>query len=258
MIETYDISVDEIVRIGRWALRGLGMQFGVSERGAHLLAWTEAVEGGALRWLGDYDLRRAAGEIGPFRIERLADDRWAARTGGRSLLEVGPVGIDLLTYAARTFGAGRLDLLGVSDPLFLTGLCRLALQRGLGALVLSDAAGLQIGGTPAKAIEARLDDRGTMLFAEAGDLARHPAAGRSWNVEAPSGEGEAISLFLHPLAPEAERRPRGVAELALEESLMSAHAHGIRVAAEDFDRFCDFEVRTWAPTSDRSRSQALV
>lgn len=255
---TCDVSVDEIVRIGRWALRGLGMEFGVSERAAHLLAWAEAVEGGALSSLMAYDARNAAGDVRPYTPRRIADDWWSIGVAGRSLLEVGPVGIDLLTYAARTFGAGRLDIVDVEDPLFVTGLCRLGLQRGLGALVLSGGARLQIGGQPVTSMAARLDDHDTMLFGPADGPADAIAAGhRDWKVEAAQGP-RALSIFLHRLPPKHERRVKTATERDLEEALRNAYGHGIIVAEEDFDRFCDFEVRTWAPTSDRSRSQALV
>src|SRR5882724_6910839 len=104
-------SMSEIVRVGGWALRGAGFPFGVAERGTRLLAFIEAVHGGAVRDVCAHEstIARAAAlqQIGHL---RRADGGWELDGGGRHLIEAGPPLADLATSDARLRGEGHARL----------------------------------------------------------------------------------------------------------------------------------------------------
>lgn len=248
-----EIAVDEIVRVGRWSLRGLGMAFGVTERACHLLAWAEAVEGGAIASLEHYDHLQMHGNVGNYRLERRDQQRWLLEAQNRSLMEVGPIAVDLLTYAARSFGAGRVDMIGINDPVFASGLCRLLALRGLAAWALSGGP-LSRGGEPVGRIHARPSPSGTTVFMPSDAIPKQLSGAAALGEDAPARAG---SLSLVAYAPSALDAP-GPGDVVLEEKLAHARTNGIPIPLSLLKAFYEYELRTWAPTSDRSRSQALV
>ena len=115
MTSVMDVGVSEVSRVALWALRGLGMAFGVADRAAPLVSWAEAVEGGALRRLREISPQIDGPRSNP-RRSQVSDATWRFDMSGRSLLELGPPAIDLLTMAARTGKVGRVDFLNTLDP----------------------------------------------------------------------------------------------------------------------------------------------
>lgn len=258
-MQSVEVAVKEISRVGAWALRGLGMEYGVAQRASIFLAWAEAVEGNTIGQLVDYDLRVQEGGVGKFSFNQRSQDHWQLRSSGRSLLEFGPPVIDMLTYAVRTFGRGRFDIFDVFDPVFLTGLCHMAAERGIGIIAISKNKDLSVGGVKTNAIQVRKDQNGTVLFSSVmREVPKALVAEKDWTVEAAFAEGKAISLYAYLLSADATSLPKSDFEYALEDRLADAYADGVMVTKEDKEQLYEFEVRTWAPTSDRSRSQALI
>jgi hypothetical protein len=258
-MQPVEVAVKEISRVGAWALRGLGMEYGVAQRASDILAWAEAVEGNTIGRLVDYDLRGKEGGIGKFSFDQRSQDWWQLRSAGRSLLEFGPPVIDVLTYAARTFGRARVDIFDVFDPVFLTGLCHMAAERAVGIIALSKTKDLFVGGLKTNAIQVRKDRNGVVQFSVVvREIPKALAAGEDWAVEAVSADGTATSLYAYLLSEDETPLPESDFEYALEDKLAGAYAHGVLMTEEDKERLYEFEVRTWAPTSDRSRSQALI
>jgi hypothetical protein len=258
-MQSVEVAVKEISRVGAWALRGLGIEYGVAQRASLFLAWAEAVEGNTIGQLIDYDLRVKKGGVGKFSFDQRSQDWWQFCSAGRSLLEFGPPVIDMLTYAARTFGCGRFDIFDVFDPVFLTSLCQMAAERGIGLIALSKNKDLSVGGLKTNAIQVRKDRNGAVQFSSVvREIPKALAAGKDWAVEAVSAEGTAISLYAYLLSEDVTSLAKSDFEHALEEKLADAYAHGIVVTKEDKEQLYEFEIRTWAPTSDRSRSQALI
>ena len=108
---TIRMSVSEIRRVGGWALRALGYSFGIAERAAGLIAWSEATGGRALRLLRLADARIAQSAALPAVVRtRLPTGGWTIEAGGKCLLEIGPPAIDLATTEARRHGAGEEDV----------------------------------------------------------------------------------------------------------------------------------------------------
>jgi hypothetical protein len=258
-MQSIEVAVKEISRVGAWALRGLGIEYGVAQRASVFLAWAEAVEGSTIGRLIDYDLRVKEGGVGKFTSDRRSQDWWQLHSAGRSLLEFGPPVIDVLTYAARTLGRGRFDTFDVFDPVFLTSLCHMAAERGIGIIALSKNKDLSVGGVKTNAIQVRKDRNGAVLFSSiVREIPKALVVGKGWAVEAVSAERNAISLYAYLLSEDVTSLPKSDFEHALEDKLANAYAHGVVVTKEDKEKLYEFEIRTWAPTSDRSRSQALI
>ena len=136
-------SMSEIVRVGGWALRGAGFPFGVAERGTRLLAFTEAVHGGAVRDVRAHEVIIAgAAALKKIAHQRRADSGWELDGGGRHLIEAGPPLADLATSDARLRGQGHARLSHVAGFIFVTALADLLARRGLTGLCVyrADAA----------------------------------------------------------------------------------------------------------------------
>jgi hypothetical protein len=258
--DVVEIAVGEIRRVAAWALRGLGMPFGVADRAAPLVTWAEAVEGEALR-----ALRLATPWLdGPkpatwHRQESAAS--WTFDATGRSLLELGPVAVDLLTLAARTGHVGQVDLRNVVDPVFLSGVARLAAKRGVGLVAVSPDIDLTLCGTPVASLWAFPGPQGPMF----NELALRSALAQDLGIEdrlarpASGGRGGGTITILSYRPDETRAAGESVApRFDAEARFAWAQAHGAPVAREDIAHLYGLEMRTWAPTSERSRTQALA
>ena len=99
-----EVAVGEIVRVAGWSLRGLGMKFGVADRAAPIVAWAEAVEGGALETIGgdkpSIGGRRHQKDVSRAKIVRRAQES---------------------AMRARLVAQGAAGLAGLHDPLGRVG-----------------------------------------------------------------------------------------------------------------------------------------
>ncbi|MGF7160826.1 hypothetical protein FHS85_002457 [Rhodoligotrophos appendicifer] len=239
----------------------------MAERAAPLLAWAEATEGGALESLRVHGPTILANAEASLERGQLAATHWEFSAPGKSLLQVGPVAIDLLTYSTRTFGSGRVDIRGVVDGLFVSGLLRMAAQRGLCALALGFP-GTRFGPRSERCMLVNADRSGPAFFSSdllpaeiPGDLHSADVSSEK-NVEthqlepAPDLEYSALSLF--GLGVPDACAGSDMHGLDLEAKFRTAQSNGVLVDRQDFENLYRLETVTWAPTSERSRKQALI
>lgn len=271
-------SMSEIIRVGGWALRGAGLPFGVAERGTRLLAFTEGVHGGAVRDIcRNEDVISQAAARRPIVHARRSDGAWEVEGAGRHLLESGPPLLDLATADARTRGEGFARLTGAVGHVFVAALADLLARRKLTGLCLYQSgdpgqpsnpssgwilAGQRDGksafaeGRPgdamARRIEAILRDTPFGPAVSAGLVELGSESGGLLSVLA-LGTGHATAQRLLALL------DPGVAGDAIQpwgERLAAAYRDGVPMDPQDLQDLYDLEIRTWAPTSERSRSQA--
>jgi hypothetical protein len=273
-------SMSEIVRVGGWALRGAGFPFGVAERGSRLLAFTEAVHGGAVRDVCAHEpiIGRAASRKGVAHA-RHTDGGWDLDGGGRHLIEAGPPLADLATSDARLRGQGHARLSNVVGFVFITALADLLAQRRLTGLCVYRAdeeswlppsvprAGWILfgrrGNRPVFATGAANDPLalhieetlGETAFASviSADLAEVSSRGAGYLAAVAFGCGHETGDRLFALLdrPEGEALLRDYAG-----QVAASYRDGVPMEPQDLQDLYDLEIRTWAPTSERSRSQA--
>jgi hypothetical protein len=205
---------------------------------------------------------------------------------GRHLVEIGPPAIDLVTHDARHASAGHVAVDGVIGLGFLPSLANLLAHRMLSGIFLYGAAevdqmadgwsrmgwlvvqtkasgpvftrgtlegegGVALGSTLEKmraVIPVQLLDR-----ALGGIAATDAAKPRGYmGVLVVSGPHELVGELLEvmrSLSPEAKR-------IDFPGRIADALRNGVPMEVEDLKYLYGLELRTWAPTSERSRSQA--
>jgi hypothetical protein len=257
MTESVEAATNEIARVAAWSLRALDMKFAVADRGAPIVAWAEAVEGGALE-----TLRTKTSHLGrspDIWRQQISPCYWKFDATGRSLLEIGPVAIDLLTLAARNGNVGRVDIVNAVDPVFLSGVMRIGAKRKIGVVALSSNDDLTLCGRQVKSIHAYPKaDRSVFdedNLPQDGDIKDTIAEWR--RQKAPASGTSTISLFSYlPRNDSAPTSPSSLQNDA-EAKFKFALAHGVQVRKSELGNLYQLEVITWAPTSERSRKQAL-
>lgn len=259
--DVMDASVGEINRVAAWALRGLGMAFAVADRAAPIVGWAEAVEGRALTALRVNTPLLDEGRGPDAWHSQVSEAAWTMDASRRSFLEVGPVAIDVLTLAARTGHIGRVDFVNVMDPVFLSGVLRIAARlRRVGVIALSAESDLTLCGAPVATLHAFPGSHGpvfgeyNMLQSDAID--RAVAACREQLT--PSGRAGATFSILSYEPANAPASLVTLSRFDAERKYAHAQSHGISVQRKDLLHLYDVEIRTWAPTSERSRGQALA
>ncbi len=280
-------SMSEILRVGGWALRGIGYPFGVAERGVRLLAWNEATGGEAIKSLR---LSESAVEKSHSAdpCERVGDSV-SGRTvhaKGRHLLEIGAPAIDLVTHDARHASVGHVAVDGVFGLGFLPALADLLAHRKLSGILfygvgerdrLPDGwsrAGWLLVQTTAEAplfAHGNLEGKAGAALRSALTKARStmPAQfvdGALKDIEAVAAANSpgymgflALSgthSLVRDLLETMESLPDEVERVDFHRRIADALSNGVPVDAEDLKYLYDLELRTWAPTSERSRSQA--
>lgn len=253
-------SMAEIVRVGGWGLRGLGYSYGVSERAVPMLAWTEAAVGGGMRSIRLAEQAIISSYAAPgLSVETAKDGTRHVQGHARHLIEVGPPAIDLATVDARKSGQGSLALTGAIGSNFVPALGNILANRQLsGAAVFKGDASTELKwlafgpgyvGKPAPLGEAQLPEAILKGAAERGRIEK------SWN-EHVSQLRLAESSYLGLVVWKGEGQ--GPVEQAdnLANRVRKAWTEGVETTLEDITYLYQLETRAWAPTSDRSRSQA--
>ncbi|MDR5798148.1 hypothetical protein QCE49_32640 [Caballeronia sp. LZ008] len=273
---TISTAMSEIVRVAWWSLRALGCPVGAVEAMARVLAYSEALDGQTLSALR----RNEASLLAAFRGEQprflvRGEGRGVVDASGRSLLDVGPRAIDLITgLAKREGGPVRLTVQHLADTIGLRGTATVAAKRGVGLLVICGRL------DPTWQFYAATRD-GEVISIE-GSLAGpsvdvllnsiHEIAGPQFvtktcslelddNYDRACPDAHIVELFAFPFVPIDEfpiraSRRTGVTCKHVSRALQHAYSHGVDVLAEDLRFLYELETRTWAPSSERSRMQA--
>jgi hypothetical protein len=279
-------SLSEILRVGGWALRGIGYPFGVAERAVRLLAWSEASGAKAIAGLrlAEPAVARSqsaapcerAGDAGSGRV---------VHAKGRHLLEMGAPAVDLVTHDARRGSAGHVAVDGVFGLGLLPSLANLLAHRKLSGLFVYGAAEadpmpagwprtgwLLVHWAADGPVFARGKlERGTgMVLQEALEAMRGTLpskildATRAFIGAGAASPGGYMGILAvaeaHALVRDLVATLRGLSGdvelIDFPRRVADALRDGIPMDADDLKYLYDLELRTWAPTSERSRSQA--
>jgi hypothetical protein len=273
-------SMSELMRVGGWALRGLGYPFGAAERGIRFVAWTEAVGGEAIAGLRRAEPMIASSIEAPTTTFcRDASGGWLVAAHNRHLVEVGPPAIDLATADARANAIGHVALGEVFGFELATSLADLLVRRGLVALLVYRVADGETGNAARRGgwLIAGGTERPVFTFGStAGDARKalwnalgtgEPAAEMvARDMDDANGSTSLGYLGATALAPESPIARRlleharssapGTESIDYVARLQNAYRDGIPMQVEDLQYLYDLEMRTWAPTSERSRAQA--
>jgi hypothetical protein len=265
-------AMSEIIRVGGWALRGLGFPFGVAERGIPFVAWAEAAHGRALRCMRLTE-ERMSGSALSASPTRLREDSasWSLLARGKHLLESGPPAIDLLTADARLCGRARLEISAVFGMYLVPALCALAARRGLTCVavyrcdegdilperfpreaclhVTPAATGPQFAIGP-------IDTQAVARLAGETAGAALPSLLHDTDKSRVAGDGHLkLFAFRDRIPPEHAMTGR-LEPIDFAERVHRGYRDGVAMDEADLAYLYALERRTWAPTSERSRSQA--
>jgi hypothetical protein len=227
-----------------------------------MLAWTEAVHGNGLTMLRLGEAAIIAGAARPQpRWSRDGHGERRADAQGKCLFECGPPALDLATADARLGdGLGRAVLRGAIGTRLSGALGAMAVRRGLAAVVVHAPCAAEIAPVPpagwicalptpdgpaflADSLDAPLPDLlPAYLRVAAGDIAEAQIAGDE-------GFFSMTVLASPPLPPPPDA-------LDWPQRLALAYRTGSPADPADLETLYALEMRTWAPTSERSRAQA--
>lgn len=271
---TVSAAMSEIVRVGGWALRGLGYQFGVAERGIPFIAWAEAAHGQVIRSLRLTEESTTASARRPAPQRRLeSETSWLVDGHDKHLLEIGPPAIDLLTMGSRKSGYSSVRISNMFGLFLVPALCSVAARRKIVAIAIYRSAD---------------DEQGPDGFLRSAAIVALPAsAGPAFLVGTTSRSEDAIETAITDVAPaladtvraaRAQLKERGANSLHFfglnddnfsdridngdfrvvdySQRVLEAYRRGVPVDDQDLTYLYNVEKRTWAPTSERSRSQA--
>jgi hypothetical protein len=258
MTEHVEAAINEIIRVGVWSLRALDMKFAVADRAAPILAWAEAVEGGAIETLLTKTSQQLSGVSPAKWRSQITPHHWKFDAAGRSLLELGPIAADLLTLAARRGTVGRVDIVNAIDPVFLSGVIRIGAKRKIGIVAISSDDVLTLCGKPVSSIHS-YPGANKPVFVE-DSLPRNGEiddAFAEWRQQRADTTIGTITLFSYLPRNDAPVPLRSSIQNDAEAKFANALSHGVSVLKSELESLYELEVVTWAPTSDRSRGQAL-
>lgn len=243
MDRSVSVAYSELTRVLPWSLRALGYKFGTADRGAHLAATAAAIEPAVLDVIAEAGPRPERGPTIQRTCEGLVIEAW-----GVSLLETGPVAVDYLAGQADASAPLTCKIVGGTETALLPAIVAGAQAYGLGCLAIVAGGTWHFG---------YRDQEGSVLVAgdDARDLAGLLGGGPGSHSAAQSrhdAAGDVRLLVGRELelasAPEGAVRP--------EQLVRQAQRRGVAVSQATLDAIYGLEMLTWAPTSERSRSQA--
>ena len=262
-------AVSEIVRVAWWSLRALGCPLGAVEAMARVLVYSEVLDGQTLAALRRHERALiAAFAEDPPRFDPTGDAGGTIDASRRSMLDIGPRAIDLVTgLAKRNGGVVRVTITRAADMIGLAGAATVAARRNIG-LVL-------IGGDTPRAWQFYAATRDGEIASVAGEwngsvddvtATLRKLAGTSFpaitpSIDARDGGEVLLQLIAFPFVAASDfgadlSRREGVVCKNVTRALNHAYAHGVDVALDDLRFLYELETRTWAPSSERSRMQA--
>lgn len=243
MNHNLSVAYSELTRVLPWSLRALGYKFGTADRGSHLVATAAATNPIALDAIALAGYRP---ERGPS-MHRTSEGL-AIEAGGVSLLEIGPAAVDYLAAHADTSPHQTCTIVGATETALLPAIVAGAEVYGLGCLAIVAGGAWHIGYRDREGcVLVAGDDAGDLPGLLGGDpelaLVAHSRGDAPGTVRVLVGE----QLALAPL-------PKGAVRPA--QLIRHAQCRGIAVSQATLDAIYGLEMLTWAPTSERSRSQA--
>lgn len=255
------VAMSEIVREGTWSLRALGYPYGVAERAAGMLVWTEAVQGNALALLraGEAAIMQGAALPAP-RWSRGHDGARRAAANGKCLLECGPPALDLATADARRLGIGRSVLSDVIGTRLASSLAAIAARRGLATVVVHAPGLVEIEPIPAAGWIFAIPTSSGPAFLTGGLGEELPnelpaplhVAADDIVAAGKEGHGGFLAIVALPSGP----MPDPAAATDWPQRMTDAYRRGVKTDFADYQQLYALEMLTWAPTSERSRAQA--
>ncbi|RVC15084.1 hypothetical protein EN879_33670 [Mesorhizobium sp. M7A.F.Ca.AU.002.02.1.1] len=240
------VAYSELTRILPWSLRALGYAFGTADRGAHIVAAGAALDPAVLD-----DIRQAGPRPSHGFSYHKSNGLTMLDAAGISFLETGPAAVDAL--AAHVSDA-KWELCRISSATELS----LVPATLIGAMNYNlSSIGIVARDGTFDWLLAEPDPRGVLYSGQGEDtlaalLGGETAALKSIDAARPA-PGCALLMVS---ARRPELKESGCAAVRPGAKIALAHNKGIPVSRETLDALYGLEMLTWAPTSERSRSQA--
>jgi len=237
------VAYSELTRVLPWSLRALGYKFGTADRGAHLVATAAAISPAALDAIA---LARHRQERGPS-MHRTSEGL-AIEARDVSFLEIGPAAVDYLAAHADSTLHQTCTIVGATETALLPAIVAGADVYGLGCLAIVAGGAWHF---------CYCGPEGSVLVTGegAGDLLGLVGGGSELDLVAQArrdAPGTVRLLVGKELQPASF--PKGA--VSPSQLVRKAQCHGIAVSQVTLDAIYSLEMLTWAPTSERSRSQA--
>lgn len=257
-----DVSVAEMLRVAPWSLRALGFSYGVAERGASLVALAEAIGRAGLAGLRIKERALIDSSSIPMPVRRRTQLGLTIEATGKSLIEIGPVTIDLLSAHALTRGVATACLTGIIDSDWAATVITFSAAYGLTAVAVDRK--VPGDAEPTRWAISMPSDFGTLLLEGTDEdelrsalLSLRLAGAHSDLVldESPQAKN-AIDLMVIRHAETVSGRLDRSKMLNVSERWATANRMGIKARASDVAYLYALERRAWAPSSERSRAQA--
>jgi hypothetical protein len=264
------IAMSEIIRVAWWSLRAIGCPLGAVESMARILAYSEVLDGQTLSALRRNEkalLMAFAGEAP--RFSAIDHAIGTIEASGRSMLDIGPRAVDLITGCAkRRGGSVRITIRRTADMIGWSGAATVAAQRGIGLMAIAGdkrrSWQFYVSGCNGDVTSVCGELNGTSptgVMALMRELAGPSFAATMPSMGSVDGEAGTLDLIGFPFIAD-EKFLAGVSVLPgvvcrnVTRALANAYSSGVHVTSEDLRFLYELETRTWAPSSERSRSQA--
>lgn len=240
------VAYAELTRVLPWSLRALGYTFGTADRGAHFVTKAAALDPNVLDLIARAQKRRQ----GRMRHQQ-SNGKLTIDAAGMSLFEAGPAAIDYLAAHAGDAPTVACEIVGASEPSLLSALLIDAADYGICAVATSAESpdGWQ-------AIWPRVDGavlvQGRTVDALSDLLGGEPSIMEQLEVHRSAQQSILVVAAANVAVPETA----GFDVIRPAQKVQSALRDGIPISRETLDALYTLEMLTWAPTSERSRSQA--